>query len=262
MRRYAGEGVREGARIAVIANDAIGNFVVATPLLQALRHELRPSEIVYFGGVRTKELQEASDLFERSFPLHGTDSRDAAREALSHEIDLVVNVENSAFAKSFAAQLASEHAYVCGPCIGPGGRGDLAFPDDEQGRLWGDREWIAEDLSDRYGCLESGFIGEIYCRLCYLGGPIPSYRIPMEAPAIEVPDVLIAASASLPDKLWPFDKWATALQALEGPGALLAGRFCGGSARKHWAGEGPARRDEAARGSGGARTSEGRAHSG
>ena len=44
---------------------------------------------------------------------------------------------------------------------------------------------------------QSGFIGEIFCRLAYLEGPIPSYRIPSAEPPIEVPPLLIATSASL-----------------------------------------------------------------
>src|SRR5689334_18571447 len=99
MRRYRGEAIAPGSRIAVIANDAIGNFVVSTPLLQMLRRELRPSTIHYYGGTRTAELQQGSDLFEWSYNLHGTSPRVASRD-IADEYDLIVNQEGTAYAKT------------------------------------------------------------------------------------------------------------------------------------------------------------------
>jgi heptosyltransferase III len=238
MKRYQGEGLPASPRIAVIANDAIGNFVVATPLLQMLRRELEPSMIHYFGGKRTLELQEASDLFERHFPLHGTSLRESAALLISEEYDLVVNVENSAMAKAAAAMLAGPQTFVCGPSLDAQGRRDLPFPADERGDLWRDQAWIAEDLASRYPFLSSGFIGEIYVRLCYLEGPVPPYRVPIAPPNRETPDVLIAASASLPDKLWPAEKWTAALEQLASEGYSIGLLGAKPSVqREHWRGD-------------------------
>jgi heptosyltransferase III len=211
MRRYLGpENLPAKPRVAVIANDAIGNFVVATPLLQMLVPELAPSFLMYFGGTRTAEYEAASDLFDAHFPLHGTDPAEALAKA-PRNFDLIVNVENSTFAKAFAAFLAGPETQLCGPCLGS--RGDIPFPEDPRGDLWRDKEWVAEDLSARYPFLSSGYIAEIYARLAYLEGEVPRYRLPKQ-PVSDVPDVLIAASASLPDKLWPYEKWAEILSQI------------------------------------------------
>lgn len=219
VRRFSGEEWDAGWRIAVVANDAIGNFVVSTPLLQLLRSR-GPSSITYFGGTRTAELESASDLFDAHYPLHGTSLRQAWTDASADEFDLVINLEGTAHAKAFAA-LIGGNCWVCGPCLGPAGRGDLAFADDARGALWADRNWIAGDLVHRYPFLKSAFIGEIFCRLAGLDGDLPPYRLPSEDPGEDVPDVLVACSASLPEKLWPTRAWVSVLKAVAGTGRTI-----------------------------------------
>ena len=196
MKRYTGAGVAEGARIAVVTNDALGNFVVATPLLQMLRTELSPECIDYFGGTRIAELALGSDLIDGFVPLHGESPRGFA-EALTEPYDLVVNVEWTTWAKSAAAILAGENGYVCGPCLDEEGRADLPFAEDERGDLWRDKEWVSPEVTARYPFLSTGFISEIFCRLAYLSGPIPAYRVQQQDPGGTVPDALIAASARI-----------------------------------------------------------------
>lgn len=209
MKRYLGKGLPPSPRVAVIANDAIGNFVVATPLLQMLRRELEPKAIHYFGGVRTRELQSGSDLMDKSFLLHGRDLALTLAEVCD-AYDLVVNVEQGDLAQRCAAALG-EGALVCGPCAG------LPFPDDARGDLWRDRQWVSPDLTQRYPFLETGWIAEVYARLAYLQGPVPPYRLPSQ-PTDPGVDVLIAASASLPEKLWPQAKWAEVIRLLDARG--------------------------------------------
>lgn len=213
MRRYTGEDLPAGARIALLTNDALGNIVVATPLMQMLRAKFAPSALDHYGGTRVLELAEASDLIDTAFPLHGSAPRTFVA-SLPDPYDLVVNVEKSAWAKCVAGILAGESGFICGPCLDGEGRGDLAFADDARGLLWKDPAWIAEDLPARYPFLTSGFIGEIFCRLVYLDGPIPAYRVPHDPPSRAVPDVLISTAASLPEKLWPVDRWCALVRAL------------------------------------------------
>ncbi|MBI1755506.1 MAG: hypothetical protein HY248_06090 [Fimbriimonas ginsengisoli] len=242
MRRYLDEGLPAGVPIAVVANDAIGNFVVATPLLQMLREQLRPSRLDYFGGTRTGELQTPSDLIDWSYPLHGTPVREAAHAILCRTQDepygLVVNVEGTAFAKAMTALIAGSDSWVVGPCLAPTGRGDLPVAADLRGELQADPRWIAEDLPGRYPFLDSGFIGEIFCRLAYLRGPIPGYRVPKAEPDHGIPDVLIATAASLPEKLWPWDKWSWVLTRVRERG-LSAGLIgaAPSAQREFWTGE-------------------------
>lgn len=234
MPRYEGHGLPQQPRIAVIANDAIGNFVVATPLLQMLRRELAPSAIHYYGGVRTLELQAASDLFEWNYPLHGRPFGEACRESQG-PYDLVVNVERTENAMALAAYLETETTAICGPCLGP--RGNLPFPSDTRGDLWRDQEWISPEITSRYDFLHSGFIGELYARLAYLEGPVPNYRVPTEIVASPC-DVLVATSASLPDKLWPVTKWVTIFERLRGMGLKVGLIGAKPSVQKaYWEGE-------------------------
>jgi ADP-heptose:LPS heptosyltransferase len=205
--------------VALFANDAIGNFVMATPILQMMRAEWQPSEIHYFGGSRTRELQDASDLFDRSVCLLGM-SADEVRILLDERqsYDLVVNLESSAFAKTMAGLVAGDKTFVAGPCIGSGGRGELPFGMDERGKLWADREWTSETLTARYPFLVTGFISDIFARLCYLEGNLPPYRVPVAPPPISIPEVLIATAASSDDKLWHVASWCELIAALRAQG--------------------------------------------
>lgn len=214
MRRYRGESLPEDARIAVVGNDAIGNFVALTPLFQAIRREWRPARLDYWSGSRVAELAEESDLFDTFFPFLGTAPARAASWALDNPVHLVINVERSPWAKAITALLASETGRVVGPCLDEEGRGDLPFADDAVGALWSDPAWIAPDLRERYPFLRTGFIGEIFLRGCYLVGDLPPYRVPRRDPGRELPEVLVATAASLPEKLWPLESWAELLSRL------------------------------------------------
>jgi len=222
----------------VIANDALGNFVAATPMLQMLRFKWEPCHITYFGGTRTAELQDASDLFEQTHSLHGRAFRESCHYGFAQTpFDLVVNCEQQPIARAFAALLCEDATYVVGPCLNGDGRGDLPYADDDVGDLARDPHWMAEDIVERYKFLESAFIGEIFCRLCYLDGPIPTYRVPMADPEGEIPDVLIATAASLPEKLWPIEKWLEVVQFLRNHGVSIGLLGAKPSEQgKHWLG--------------------------
>ena len=213
LKRYAGEPVASRARVAVVANDALGNFVVATPLLQMLRSVHAPQKLDFFGGARTAELQDASDLVDMAYNLHGPPpERALALAAAAGNYDLVVNLEAGPLAQVAAGVLAGEAGCVVGPCVGSGGRGVLAPAVDERGRLAIDPNWMRPDICSAYPFLASPWIGEIFCRLAYLDGPVPAYRVPSKAPERDIPDVLIATAASSFDKLW--SGWSEAIEVV------------------------------------------------
>jgi ADP-heptose:LPS heptosyltransferase len=237
MKRYRGEELPQSPRIAVIANDALGNFVAATPLLQMLQFKWLPRQLTYIGGARTAELQNHSDLFDESVILHGESFRESAKIVNEVPYDLVVNMEQQPIARACAALLVAPDGYVVGPCFNSDGRGDLPFADDEVGRLAQDKNWLAEDTPQRYSFLQSGFIGEIFCRLCYLEGPVPTYKVPSADPKRVVPDVLIATAASLPEKLWPIHKWEAVIKVMISQGIKVGLLGAKPSEQgKHWKG--------------------------
>jgi ADP-heptose:LPS heptosyltransferase len=219
VRRFQGETLPERPRIAVVANDALGNYVVSTPLLQMLRAKYPDATLDYYGGSRTQVWWYEEHINDHGFDLFGTATRESAQQVARDGVyDLVVNLEFSDWAKAFAAIAAGDDGFVVGPCIGRDGRDKLPFADDERGALAADPEWVSPDLRTKYPFLESSFIGEIFCRLAYLDGPVPGYRLPSEKPPFPVPEVLIATTASLPEKLWPSDRWKAVLSALKTQG--------------------------------------------
>lgn len=222
MKRFRGEKLPLRPRIALFQNDALGNYVVSTPLIAMLRSRYPDAEIHLFAGNRTQELWAADPRLSCGFAMYGStplELAEAIRAATGADgIDLVVNMEWHATAKVAAAMACGPETYVVGPCIGPEGRSDLEAGDDERGRLLLDQEWISADLAERYELLQTGFIGEIFCRLAFLDGPIPRYELPTVAVSSKVPDVLIATSASLPEKLWPVESWLEAVSMLRAKG--------------------------------------------
>lgn len=221
MRRHLGENLRDGCAIALVANDAIGNFVIATPLAQMLRARHAPARLDLFSGARSMELAGASPLFSHAYAPFGAAPSDGSGPLPSGlpAYDLVVNIEWSGWAKTLAGRLARAGAgVVCGPATEAAGA-DLPFGDDPRARLWQDQGWVSPDLRARYPFLQSGWIAEIFCRLAFLEGAVPAYQVPQAdpttAPALagaRIPDLLVACSASLPEKLWGADAWEEALR--------------------------------------------------
>ncbi len=228
MRRYTGDRLPANAKVALLVNDALGNFAIATPLAQAIRH-FHPGGILdYYGGTRTEELEiaavESLRLYDWRCGIVGRPLRLSIEEALVRKAqiggyDLVINLEHSQAHMAIAA-LLGEGTFVCGPCLSPDGRGAWEYPPDERGDLWRDTQWATEDLAQRYSFLETGFIGEIFTRLAYLDpvpgaswpGGIPRYRFASEEPPFETPKALISTGGSLAHKLWPMEKWAGLLR--------------------------------------------------
>lgn len=219
MKRFCGEALPVRPRIGLFQNDALGNFVVSTPLVEMLKGKYPDAELHLFAGTRTRELWEGDPRFTSAMPMFGTDPATLLRSVQAKSgpdgFDLVVNMEWHPTARLAAAMACGPETMVVGPCMGPEGRADLAVQDDEQGALLADQTWISADLAERYSILESGFIGEVFCRLAYLTGPIPKYKLLTAPVEREIPDVLIATSASLPEKLWPTEKWLEAVGQLQ-----------------------------------------------
>lgn len=208
MHRYTGGSLPPGSRIALIANDALGNFAISSPIAQVLREKHRPARLDGFTGSRVMEIAEECPWLDQVYAVYGDSPRVAARRILDlPEYDYVVNIENATWAKSLAALLAGEEGMVSGPCANADGRGDLPFENSPQGRLWSDPRWIRDGLRIDYPFLSSGHIAEIVSRCCYWAGPIPPYHLPRHDPNRPIPDVLIATAASLPEKLWPIERW-------------------------------------------------------
>ncbi len=235
--RMPTEVKKDFKRVAVVANDALGNYVVSTPLLQGIRTELSPDVLDYYSGPRVQEFWSQDPRISRGISIWGRTLQEVVAELPAEPYDLVINMEMSGWAKAITAMLSGPETVIVGPSLDPSGRKDLPFEENERGDLWRDQEWISENLNSKYPFMRTGFIGEMFYRLAYLVGELPPYIVPTTDCGIEVPDVLIAMSASLPDKLWPVEKWLQTISKLKAQGlsiGLLGAKPAVG--KHHWLG--------------------------
>lgn len=202
MQRGSGRDLPAGSRAAIVAFDALGNYVVATPLVQMLAE--RGFEVHFLGGTRVAEFAENEPLIAAHHALFGSPLGSFADLG---PYELVVNFENSPYAQVTAAQISGPDTVVVGPAVRPDGRELFPYGDDECGRLAADQDWTAPDLTARFPMLRSAFIGEIFCRLSgFVEEPIPRPRVPLvetKSPA----DIIVTATAKTRDKLWSDSSW-------------------------------------------------------
>jgi ADP-heptose:LPS heptosyltransferase len=222
VRRFRGERLPAKPRIALITSDALGNYVAVTPLIQLLRRNHPECVLHYYSGTRTAELWEAEPLIDLGIAALESPARHITATATCEPpYDLVINLEKADWARCLATRLCGCETLIVGPALDREGRSELPFEEGSRGELWEDPDWCADDLVGRYPFLGSGFISEIFCRLCYQQGPIPPYSVPVCEPGAAVPDVLISTAASLPEKLWPTDKWLSVARYIESKGLSM-----------------------------------------
>jgi heptosyltransferase-3 len=212
MERFTDQPLRPRPHLGVVFYDSIGDFVVATPLLRGLAEKYRDCVIDYFGGERTRELEEATPLVADRFSLFGAPGAFrrlpeyiAARASTAGPYDLVVNCEAHPAARLATTLL--DPAYVVGPAYTADLRGDLGHAATRVDALHAEA-WNAADLVDRYpDVLRTQYIGEILCRLARVDTAFERTEVPVADPGGDVPDVLIATGANRSAKLWPAPFW-------------------------------------------------------
>ena len=223
MERFTDQPLRAQPHIAVLFYDSIGDFVVVTPLLRGLREKYPGCVVDYFGGERTRELEEASRLIDSRFSLFGLPlgwqalpDHVAERRTTAGPYDLAINCESHPAARLALQFLAPR--YVVGPAYTPDLRDELPHPGTRVDALHAER-WNAADLLDRYGdVLDSQYIGEILCRLARVQTDYARPEVPYREPPGDVPDVLIATGANRSAKLWPETHWRRLLEWCDAQG--------------------------------------------
>ena len=186
--------------------DSLGNYMVSTPLLTMLRAQFTPNKLaVIVPGHRIREMLVADKRLDEWHLIETM--------RMADRFDLVVNLDLDERLMRIASNIGDR---VIGPCVG------LSCPDDTRGRLAQVRDWMAIDLTKRFPFLDSGFIGEVFCRLAYLEGEVPQCRAPVEPCDVQIPRVLISASASREDKIWPLAKWSELVRQFDSVGIVGA----------------------------------------
>jgi heptosyltransferase-3 len=211
-QRFRGERLRVPPHVGIIFCDSIGDFVVALPLLQAIREVYPDCDVDYFGGPRTAELESASPLITDRFDLFGDifnagEFLDFRNRRISEcgKYDLVVNLDSSAVAAWATGSLVPR--YVVGRCVTVDGRADLDQPLEGIDKLHSEN-WAEAGLADRYaGLLRSQHISEIFCAIAHFPYPRVVPSPPCVRPSLEIPDVLLGLGATRSAKLWPTAHW-------------------------------------------------------
>ena len=202
-----------------------------------LRRRFPSARLELWSGSRVRELVGPGCVFDalNEF-LREPEETVRARAAQSSSLDLVINIEDSEQARALPRLLCGAATRVCGPALTESGE-SLAWPDDDRGALWADRAWTSLDVRARHPFLQSPYIGEFFCRLAYLEGDVPQAQVRQEQWDGEQPDVLIAMSASLPEKIWSNEGWVSALEGLRDRGLSvgLVGA-APGAQKAHWLG--------------------------
>ncbi len=223
---YAGQPLGARPHVAVLFRDQIGDFVVATPLLRGLRERYPDMVLDYFGGERTRELEEASRLVDARLSIYGPGDPlaelprfIAERRAAAGPYALAVNLESDERAAR-ACGLLAPHAVV-GAWIDPVTGARVPPPAIGIDRLWHDMRWNRADLLADYPELRSPYIGEIFCRLARVDTDFSVAEVPILPPSMPTPAVLLSTGANRPAKLWPPSYWLALASALREQGQEL-----------------------------------------
>ncbi len=213
MERYLGQDLRERPHIAVFIWDKIGNFVVATVVLRALRERFPECVIDVLSGDRTRELEDASDLIDTRFSIVGAPDalpRFAGfveeRTRKHGRYDLAINLDAERLFQVAITLL--DPMYVVGAAFATGFRDRVPGPGGRLDDLASDARWNRADLLQDFGdLLTSQYLGEIWCRMAFLETDFTQPVVPVADPGGDVPDVLIVTGGTRKAKLWPTAFW-------------------------------------------------------
>jgi len=213
MERYAGQPLGAKAKILILGTPKLGNFVVLTPLLRALKRNNPTCELWYRGSERTADLEEACPWIDHRLDSdERLDSQTNWKEDTNWPagIDLLINADAH---NPASAELASRIGprYVVGHALG------VEIGEHPLQQLALDPGWGQPDLLKRFsGWIKSGSIRELHCRVCWLAADdAERVELPSRQPQIPIPAVLIAVNGEREAKLWPLDHWLELLGLIE-----------------------------------------------
>lgn len=214
VERFADQPLSSPPHVAVLFQDKLGGFVIATPLLRGLKEKYPGAVVDYFGGERTIELEDACPYIDARYSVYGRPGalRDltpfiAERERAAGPYDLAINLDFNPL-NAFVASLLNP-TYVVGRCFRTDGRGEMPPPNDRRGQIQNPGTfWAGESFLAEFGdVVQTNFIGEIFCQLAYVTTDFHHTEVPVAPPPVAVPDVLIGTGGTRTAKLWPLEYW-------------------------------------------------------
>lgn len=217
MTWFENQPLREKPHIAVLFYDALGDFVIITPLLRGLKEKYPGCTLDYFSGERTRELEEALPVIDARFSVFGDPNAMQKlpaflqeRTAAAGPYDLVINCDFHS-TMAFVARLL-EPRYVVGKCVSEDMRGDIPRAPGKLHQIH-DEFWSTPDFMERYSdLLSSTYIGEIWCRLAFVETDFHRPEVAYQLPERAIPDILISTGGRRSAKLWSYDYWQQVIQ--------------------------------------------------
>ncbi len=227
MQRFRGQALRDRPHIAVLVWDKLGNVILATVVLRALRERYPDCTIDLFSGERTRELEEASTLLDARFSLVGLPDTlarlsafVAARVETYGPYDLGINLD---FDPTFAVAMGLlAPGYVVGNAVDATLRRAVPKASDRLQDLEDDLEWNRPTLVDEYrDLIRSQYLAELWCRKAGLETDFSRPEVPWRSPSGTVPDVLLATGGTRSTKLWSPESWQALVRLLRGRGLTV-----------------------------------------
>jgi heptosyltransferase-3 len=228
MQRFDDQPLRQQPHLAVLFQDKLGGFVVATTLLRGLKEKYPDATLDYFGGERTAELEAACPYIDARFSLFGRDGALRAlpafldqREQQAGPYDLAINLDFHPLDALAMAML--NPTYAVGRCYQSDGRKELPLGANKVDQIQAPTTfWAGEDFLARFGdVVQTNYIGEIFCRVARVTTDFTRTEVPWEPPPRPVPDVLIATGGTRTAKLWPYGSWRHLIDLCTGAGLTV-----------------------------------------
>ncbi|MPZ13271.1 MAG: glycosyltransferase family 9 protein [Chloroflexi bacterium] len=220
---YVGQDLGARPHVALLFCDQPGAFIVATSLMRGLRDRFPGLTLDYFGGERTRELEDASRLVDARYSLFGpSDALEtlpaflAERRSAAGPYALAINLESDA--RAARACGLTRPRFVAGAYIKPASDVKVMPPNEGIDRLWHEPRWNRADLRADFPELTSQYIGEIFCRLARVPADFGRTETPTAPPPWPTPPVLISSGGRRSAKLWPAPHWRTLVRWLAGTG--------------------------------------------
>lgn len=231
MLRYAGQDLGSTPHVVVLGSCKVGNLIVSIPTLKALRQRFSDAVIGFIGSDITASLELGLDCIDwrHSWDDPSPDALQKLLNCLTEKVSrhglvrLAINLDGF----NPVTQVVSSYlqpAFISGVALDKHRRQRLPFGSEPMQAFLADPDWDSKAFLSRYDCyLKTNYIAELFA---FQAGVIEyadvsSIELPSEAPAFDVPDVLIHCTTARAAKIWPFDYWRVVVDQLVSHGLTV-----------------------------------------
>ena len=228
MERYSGEDLGDNPHIVVLGSCKVGNFVVSTPTLQALKNRFPNSVLGFIGSDVTSDFESSLSSidwrisWDANFPDAGLRLLQelATLRKQFGNVDLALNLDG--FNPVTCTLVPWLHPrYVAGGSLTQNLRRQLPCGTLPQQSFLEDSDWDSPLFLERYADIfQSNYIAELFMQLAFVKryGDPTKVLLPTASPPFPLPDVLIHCTTAREAKIWPFEFWKVVIDHLSSQG--------------------------------------------